>query len=123
MSTKIDLASVRERLLERREQVLRDQASALRECHSNHDNFSSDEMDQAANATDFAMAAHAASMDGEEIELIDEALIRIKEGNYGVCDDCSDMIPSPRLEALPFARFCVSCQRRFELEGDPHGDD
>jgi DnaK suppressor protein len=41
---------------------------------------------------------------------IDGALERIASGNYGVCSTCSGTIPPRRLEALPFATLCVSCQ-------------
>ena len=41
---------------------------------------------------------------------IDAALARIDDGTYGVCADCSTQIPPRRLEALPFATLCVSCQ-------------
>lgn len=41
---------------------------------------------------------------------IDGAITRIDDGTYGICAECSTEIPSRRLEALPFATLCVSCQ-------------
>ncbi len=41
---------------------------------------------------------------------IDDALARVASGNYGVCSSCAGTIPPRRLEALPFATLCVSCQ-------------
>jgi DnaK suppressor protein len=41
---------------------------------------------------------------------IDRALERIDDGSYGVCAGCSNEIPPRRLDALPFATLCVSCQ-------------
>jgi DnaK suppressor protein len=41
---------------------------------------------------------------------IDGALERLTAGSYGVCSSCSGTIPPRRLEALPFATLCVSCQ-------------
>jgi DnaK suppressor protein len=41
---------------------------------------------------------------------IDRAIERIDGGSYGVCAGCSQEIPPRRLEALPFATLCVSCQ-------------
>jgi len=43
---------------------------------------------------------------------VDAALVRIKQGNYGVCDVCNISIPKARLEALPWARVCVGCAER-----------
>jgi DnaK suppressor protein len=46
---------------------------------------------------------------------IDEALIRLDEGAYGICSDCGVEISEKRLKAIPFARRCVSCQAKEEL--------
>ena len=50
----------------------------------------------------------------ERIQL-DEALRRLDEGTYGVCEDCEEPISPARLRALPFARRCIACQEQFEL--------
>jgi DnaK suppressor protein len=50
----------------------------------------------------------------ERIQL-DEALRRLDEGTYGICEDCDAPISPARLRALPFARRCVACQEQFEL--------
>jgi DnaK suppressor protein len=41
-----------------------------------------------------------------------QALRRMAEGSYGTCERCAADIPLQRLEILPYARFCVPCQRR-----------
>jgi DnaK suppressor protein len=43
-----------------------------------------------------------------------EALQRIEEGTYGHCQKCGQPIPMARLEAIPFAPRCVSCERSRE---------
>ena len=40
-----------------------------------------------------------------------QALRRVAEGRYGVCERCQDEIPLERLEIRPHARFCVPCQQ------------
>jgi RNA polymerase-binding transcription factor DksA len=40
------------------------------------------------------------------------ALRRIDDGSYGLCGQCSAPIPADRLDVLPAARYCVSCQSR-----------
>ena len=52
------------------------------------------------------------SVDMEQLREIDEALIRLREDTYGTCQDCGLPVSRKRLEALPWARFCVSCQER-----------
>jgi DnaK suppressor protein len=43
---------------------------------------------------------------------VESALIRMKKGEYGICDHCGTEIPKARLEALPWARLCVHCAER-----------
>jgi DnaK suppressor protein len=41
---------------------------------------------------------------------VEEALVRVKEGTYGICQECDEPISPKRLQALPWAKFCVRCQ-------------
>jgi len=50
------------------------------------------------------------------IEEIDAALTRMEEGTYGLCEGTGKPIPLQRLEAQPWARYCVEHARRLELE-------
>ncbi len=43
-----------------------------------------------------------------------DALGRIEDGSYGVCEDCENPIAPRRLDVMPFARLCVRCQERHE---------
>lgn len=45
----------------------------------------------------------------EEIAQIDKALKRIEDGGYGQCQECGEKIDEARLEALPYAEFCINC--------------
>ena len=45
---------------------------------------------------------------------IDQALLRIKEGTYGICARCGQPIPEARLEAIPTARYDAACQAAIE---------
>ena len=44
------------------------------------------------------------------------ALRKLDEGGFGECERCGEEIAEKRLEALPFARYCIDCQRRLERE-------
>jgi len=46
---------------------------------------------------------------------LDDALRRVEEGTYGICEDCDSPISPARLRALPFAKRCITCQEQFEL--------
>ncbi|MCM8757634.1 MAG: TraR/DksA family transcriptional regulator [Candidatus Omnitrophica bacterium] len=45
---------------------------------------------------------------------LDEALIKIEKGNYGICESCKAPISKVRLRALPYARLCIKCQQAKE---------
>ena len=53
--------------------------------------------------------------DGQTLELVDEALARIDDGDFGRCVECESWIKKARLEAIPFAKACIECQRAAEL--------
>jgi DnaK suppressor protein len=55
-----------------------------------------------------------ASAENHDLVEIDEALQRLEEGFYGVCEECTNLIEMPRLKALPFVRKCVQCQSKTE---------
>src|SRR5574341_897915 len=52
----------------------------------------------------------------EKLLAIDEALQRIKEKSYGICESCEGEIQLGRLKVLPFTRLCVKCQEENEKE-------
>ena len=54
--------------------------------------------------------------DKEKLLAIDEALERLDEGTFGVCEECGDEIGAARLKAMPLAKLCIPCQSRLEKE-------
>lgn len=63
---------------------------------------------------DFALSVLAKEQDA--LYEIEQALVRIERGAYGVCELSGDKIPQARLEAIPFARLTVECQAQWEKE-------
>ncbi|MBR2509646.1 MAG: TraR/DksA family transcriptional regulator [Lentisphaeria bacterium] len=55
--------------------------------------------------------------EGNVLQLIENALKRIIEGNYGKCQDCGEDIPEARLEVRPYAVYCVKCKTIREKNG------
>jgi DnaK suppressor protein len=45
----------------------------------------------------------------ENLAEIEAALVKIEDGTYGQCEDCGETIAPARLEAMPSARFCITC--------------
>ena len=55
------------------------------------------------------------SIDMKLLREISGALHRIDNGHYGVCMECEEPISSKRLEAVPWAKYCVACQERIAV--------
>ena len=51
-----------------------------------------------------------------ELKQIKEALLRLRTGEYGICDECENPIRFERLKVLPFAQLCRSCQQESEAK-------
>lgn len=52
--------------------------------------------------------------ESDELHEIQEALERIKDGTFGLCEGCKKKIPKERLKAIPYARLCVNCKKKEE---------
>ncbi|MBN1688667.1 MAG: TraR/DksA C4-type zinc finger protein [Candidatus Omnitrophica bacterium] len=70
--------------------------------------------DAATDNFDLEFNIGLASNGQQSLNHIDDALRRIDEGTYGVCEDCSKPIPKKRLMAVPHARLCIKCQEHEE---------
>lgn len=78
------------------------------------DEPSGDIYDQASNERDRELLLLLSDREREKIRNIDEALARLDEGEYGICEECEEEIPLGRLKAMPFARLCVKCKADLE---------
>ncbi|HRI04104.1 MAG TPA: TraR/DksA family transcriptional regulator [Pyrinomonadaceae bacterium] len=52
--------------------------------------------------------------ESKQLTLIDEALMRIEDDEYGTCQNCENDINPKRLAAIPWARYCLDCQELLE---------
>jgi len=52
----------------------------------------------------------------QKLKQIDDALDRIEESTYGLCEECGIKIPRARLKVVPFAKYCVECKEVIERE-------
>jgi DnaK suppressor protein len=106
-------------LVARRAEILKkleEDIGGLRNCTS--ESTSGDQADAAFEAGSDEMASHLAELDSRELEQIERALVRLKQGTYGVCEGCAEKIPVGRLNALPYTTLCIDCQREFEQYPD-----
>ncbi len=113
MVEKID--EMRDVLLKLKDEALEEIGKALRSgSETSNDEPSGDIYDQASNERDRELLLLLGDREREKIRNIEEALTRLDEGEYGICEDCEEEIPLGRLKAMPFARLCVKCKADLE---------
>ena len=74
------------------------------------------EDDQAQISHDEFVSLRMNGLDYRQLRMVEEALDRLESGDYGVCLACDEPIAEKRLQALPWARYCVKCQEEMGAE-------
>ena len=105
----------RERLEEKKQEIL--------ETFTKNKNYgkeadgepSQDIADKAANSDTKEFLFSLSSAERRLLQQVDDAISRIEERRYGVCASCEDPMNLKRLQAVPWATLCISCQEKQEL--------
>ena len=100
----------RDRLLGRREGLFRQVMEAEMSSRERDAEATQDPADMAANAYTKELLISMSDNDRLLLGLIDEALARVEAGEYGNCINCGEPVQEKRLEAVPWARYCLRCQ-------------
>lgn len=106
-----------DRLLELREQLLRQMDGLAKESAQELPSYSLHMADSGTDNFDRDFALSLLSSDKDAVYEIEEALKRIERKSYGVCELTGKQIPKARLEAIPWTRFTVEAQAQLEREG------
>lgn len=112
-----DLQKLKDVLLVRREalrQALAGDDSLLKEMEAQ---TGGDVVDFAMGSASGELRSQLAEVESRELQAVEVALKRMKEGTYGDCEACTCKIPMARLEVLPYATYCVNCKRKAEEYG------
>jgi DnaK suppressor protein len=70
-----------------------------------------DDLDVARSLEDIETDAGLIERYEYQLKAIDAALSRLERGRYGICEKCKEEIPIERLKAVPFAAYCIDCQK------------
>ncbi|REJ69142.1 MAG: TraR/DksA family transcriptional regulator [Planctomycetota bacterium] len=111
------ILSMREILVKRRDALRKALAGDLSLLKQLNETTSGDVIDAALDSAQDEINSQLAEVESRELASIDNALERMREGTYGLCEGCSSKIPMARLKALPYATMCIECQREAEREG------
>jgi len=110
-------ATFYERLIELRDQLIRQMNGLAKESAQEMAGYSLHMADSGTDNFDRDFALSLLSSDQDAIYEIEEALKRIEKNTYGVCELTGKPIPRTRLEAIPWTRFTVQAQAKLEREG------
>jgi DnaK suppressor protein len=122
MARKDAIISLRDVLIRRREALRRALAGDLSLLKELREQSSGDVVDFALDSVQDEISSQLAEVESRELANIDNALERMREGAYGVCEGCGASIPLARLQALPYATCCINCQRELERSGGNRQD-
>src|ERR1700760_3135964 len=104
----------KKKLVTRREELVRGIARTEQEGRQADDDPTVDLADKAANSYTKEFLFGMTNTDRTILNMIDEALKSIRANHYGSCLTCQEEMQTKRLEAVPWAKNCISCQEKIE---------
>ena len=109
-----------ERLMATRDYLLRQQSDQVRDATEEQPAYSFHMADAGTDSFDRDLALSRVSSEQDAVYEIEEALMRIRHGTYGVCELTGKPIERERLEAVPWARFSAAAEKQLEENGELH---
>ncbi len=111
------LDEIRQMLLKMKEETLKEINKAVKSgADASSGEPSGDIYDQASSERDRELGLLLGDREREKLHNIDEALMKMDDGEYGICEECEEEIPVGRLKVVPFARYCVRCKADIEKQ-------
>jgi DnaK suppressor protein len=109
----MDLETYRTHLLQKRGELLGGTAAKpLQWTMENNSGRQGDMADQASGNNEVHIQLKLKQTDAKILQAIEEALLRIDKGAYGICRDCGERIAEARLNAIPWTRVCITCKEK-----------
>jgi DnaK suppressor protein len=104
----------KKRLETRKEELRRAVSRTEQDGRTVDEGSAQDIADKAASSYTKEFLFHQSNNDRQLLQMVDGALSRIREGNFGECISCGTEINAKRLEAVPWTRHCIECQEKLE---------
>jgi len=108
------LEQFRKRLETRQHELRRLVSRNVQDGRAADEQAAQDIADKAANSYTKEFLFHQSHNDRQLLQLVEEALGRIREGGYGECVNCGNELNAKRLDAVPWTRYCIDCQEKVE---------
>lgn len=114
------LKKMRTKLAGQKQTILQQLDEEIREGKESELDDGMDTYDLASEEREREIHLILSDRDRDKLQAIEDALDRIEDGEYGVCEECEEEIAQARLQALPFTRLCVTCQEEREKQARFH---
>ena len=108
------VSAIRKKLLKQREELLTDAENTINSKLGSEKESFPDPTDQATAELDSNFQLRLRGREQKLLKKIDEAISRIDEGTYGICESCGGQIGLKRLEARPVTTLCIECKTEQE---------
>jgi RNA polymerase-binding transcription factor len=108
------LDQFKKRLETRKDELRRTVSRTEQDGRTVDEGSAQDIADKAASSYTKEFLFHQSNNDRQLLAMVDGALSRIREGNFGECISCGTEINAKRLEAVPWTRHCIECQEKLE---------
>ena len=117
MTRKTSLEEMRKILIQRRDALVQAMSGDDSLLKKFSQQSGGDVVDFACDSAFGELSSQLAEVENRELQQVEVALTKMKEGSYGKCDACNTNIPLARLQALPYAVYCIKCKRAAEKAG------
>ena len=114
------LQEFKKQLEQMKADIISDVEQTLSDMTSQNGNIP-DPNDRATIESERSFELRLRSRERKLLDKIDEAIARIDNGEYGICDECGEQIRIKRLQARPVAKFCINCKTKQEQQEKIHG--
>jgi DnaK suppressor protein len=108
----MEIASYKEALLRKRGEILSTGGIRPLQTTIETNTRQGDLADQATGNNEVHIQLKLKQTDAKILQAIDDALVRMEKGTYGVCRDCGEPIAEARLNAIPWTRACIVCKAK-----------
>ncbi len=116
-----DTDAFRELLTSMLDEVLQKSDATIEDMTDTMEVFA-DPADRATMESDRAFILRLRDRERKLIKKIQNALQRLEDGTYGICEECGEEISIPRLKARPVTKLCIHCKSKQEEEENLRGD-
>ena len=110
------LITERAKLTDEIKAIARDVSTSPRDASGDLSGYTVHMADMAADTYDRELSMNIVSSEQEILYQIDDALKRLEDGSFGLCQQCNQSITLSRLKAVPYASLCINCQRLKEQQ-------